>query len=56
MNAKMHAPGVLDLLKNRPKQFADMLLDRIYRVTDEDATRILGNATFETRTQKEYKT
>ena len=60
---KRYTPRVPEFLRNRPKQVVDMLLDKMYRVTDDIAVRSLGNATFivesfeeGTRIRKEYRT
>ena len=60
---KKYAPGVPEFLRNRPKQVVDMLLDKMYRVTDDIVVRSLGNETFivesfeeGTRIRKEYRT
>ena len=60
---KKYIPGVPEFLRNRPKQVVDMLLDKMYRVTDDIAVRSLGNATFivesfeeGTKIRKEYRT
>ena len=60
---KKYAPGVPEFLRNRPKQVVDVLLDKMYRVTDDIVVRSLGNQTFivesfeeGTRIRKEYRT
>ena len=58
-----YTSGVPEFLRNGPKQVVDMLLDEMYRVTDDIAVRSLGNATYivesfeeGTRIRKEYRT
>ena len=58
-----YTSGVPEFLRNGPKQVVDMLLDEMYRVTDDIVVRSLGNVTYivesfeeGTRIQKEYRT
>ena len=43
---KKCAPGIPEFLRNRPRQNVELLLDKMYRVTDNISVTTLDNATF----------
>ena len=60
---KKYAPGIPEFSQNRSKQIVEILLDKMYRVTDGISITKLDNATFDvtsveesTRLRKDHNT